>query len=67
MLRIVLIAEFEDCETAEDAEERLDRFREATLPTIEHGVTIYRATRSDLEEFAEAGCLLPTPAPLDQG
>ena len=26
--------------------------------------TLTRATRADLEEFAENGCLLPDPAPL---
>ena len=26
--------------------------------------TLTRATRADLEEFAENGCLLPNPAPL---
>jgi hypothetical protein len=34
----------------EEAQARLDAFREATLPSENHGVTLYRATPDDLSD-----------------
>jgi len=34
----------------EDAQARLDAFREATLPSENYGVTLYRATPADLSD-----------------
>lgn len=66
-VRAVLMVEFkvEDETTAtEDLEEKLDAFREATQPSNEWGLTIWRASRNDLEEMAEHGALLPNPTVL---
>lgn len=46
MIRLVCIVEIEDADTIEDAERRLDAFRESILPAQEHGLTIHRATEA---------------------
>jgi hypothetical protein len=43
MIRLVCIVEVEEADTIEDAQASLDRFREAVLPSINYGLTIYRA------------------------
>lgn len=48
----------------EELEEKLDAFREAVLPSENYGLTIWRAGRTDLEEMAQQGCLLPNPGVL---
>ena len=54
LVRFLAVVEIEvDAETnaaVEDAQARLDAFREATLPSENHGVTLYRATPDDLSD-----------------
>lgn len=62
----VLIAEIEiptadEDDFVESFQSKLDAFREAVRPAQEYGVTLYRASREDLEKFAAAGALLPQP------
>jgi hypothetical protein len=40
----------EDYAAVEDAQAKLDAFREATLPSENYGVTLYRATPDDLSD-----------------
>jgi len=66
-VRAVLMVEFEvrdEGMATEDLEEKLDAFREATQPSNEWGLTIWKATREDLEEMAAQGALLPNPGVL---
>lgn len=54
-------------ETAtEELSDRVDAFRESVQASTEHGVTLYLATRDDLEEFAELGVLLPNPGTITE-
>lgn len=66
-VRAVLMVEFEvqdESMATDELEEKLDAFREATQPSNEWGLTIWRATRNDIEEMAEQGALLPNPTVL---
>jgi len=62
--RAVLMVEMK-VSNEEDAKdelcEALNRFREATQPSNEWGLTIWMATRKDLEEMAVNEALLPNP------
>jgi hypothetical protein len=50
-LAVVEIEVDSDKHVAEkEAQTRLDAFREATLPSENHGVTLYRATPDDLSD-----------------
>jgi hypothetical protein len=40
----------EEYDPAEEAQLKLDAFREATLPSENYGVTLYRATPEDLSD-----------------
>jgi hypothetical protein len=75
MIRLVCIAEIEAATTVEEAQIALDKFREAVLPTDEHGITIYRATEADAdasyymageddgaEKCDECGAMIPEAA-----
>jgi hypothetical protein len=42
MIRLRLIAEFANADTMEQAELILDNFREAVLPELNYGITLYR-------------------------
>lgn len=50
MVKMVLVVEVHDAETDDEAMEQLDDFRETVLPS-DYGLSIYRATYPDLEEF----------------
>lgn len=56
MIRLVCIAEIEDATTIEDAQAKLDAFREAVLPSQEYGLTLYRATEgaADAAYYADS-------------
>lgn len=65
-VKMLVVAEVDVDEVYEEnpregAIHALDSFRESVRPGTEHGVTLYSATRSDLEEFAEEDSLLPCP------
>ena len=69
-VKVIMIAEVsipacEDDVVDDELEFRLDAFREAVRPSAEHGISLYQATRDDLEEFASAEALLPHPGVLD--
>lgn len=49
MVRLVCIVEIAKVKTIEEAQARLDHWREATLPALNHGITIYRATERDAD------------------
>ena len=53
-----------DEQAVEEYQARLDHFREDVGVAMHYSVTIYLADRSDLEEFGQAGCLLPEPGLL---
>lgn len=36
-----------------EANERLDHFREAVLPSLNYGITLYRPTPRDMQEWGE--------------
>lgn len=61
---VLLVAEFE-VEQAHDAyvQAKLDAFRDAALPSIEHGISLYRPTGKELKEFETAGLLAPGVSP----
>ena len=44
---ILLAMEIEDCQP-DQAQQRLDAFRESVLPSIEYGLTIWRPTRDEV-------------------
>jgi hypothetical protein len=50
MVKLVLIAEFEDADTADEAQVILDNFREAIMPSAEWGICLYCAKSDDLHE-----------------
>lgn len=58
MVKLVCVVEVEDAATVEQAEARLDAFREAVLPSLNYGVTIYRAD----EQTADTAIYLPAEA-----
>ena len=60
-MKAVVIIEVKDAVDVEDFDEVLSDLADS----IKEGLSVKRATRADLEEFAEAGALLPNPAPLD--
>lgn len=59
MFKLALVAEIEDASSAGEAQEKLDAFREAVLPELEYGITLYRADvellRATLSEIRQAG------------
>lgn len=59
MMRVLLVAEI-DCRP-EDVQERLDGFREAVLPEMNYGITLFRATPGDYLSFeaVEGGFVKP--------
>ncbi len=67
MMRILLVAEIEVIEEEHAVGEmgdKLDEVREATQLSHEHGITLYKATKKDLEAFAGQGALFPEPMPI---
>ena len=50
-VRVILIAEFQDCRSEEDARRKLDVFREAVQPGREYGITFYVPTPEEVEEL----------------
>ena len=63
IVKMLLVAEMEvPAENpAEEAQCKLDEFRESVLPHENYGISMYHATRTDLEEFATQQALLPNP------
>lgn len=54
MTRLVCIVEIPNASTEHDAQKALDAFRETVQPTLNYGITIYRATATTIPETAEA-------------
>jgi hypothetical protein len=50
-VRVILIAEFQDCRSEEDARRKLDAFRDAVQPGREYGITFYVPTPEEVEEL----------------
>jgi hypothetical protein len=48
MVKLICIIEIDE-PTANEAAAKLDTFREATMPMMEYGLTIYRAYPSDVD------------------
>lgn len=54
MPKLLLVAEIdEDRVSEEKAQEHLDSFRESILPSVEWGISFYRATEEDLENVIQ--------------
>ena len=62
-MKAVVIIEVKNAVDVNDFDKVLSDLAEYDISEDE--VSIKRANRADLEEFAEAGALLPNPAPLD--
>jgi hypothetical protein len=65
--KVLLVAEIEvggPTNLRDAVDGALDEFREAVLPSKEHGITLYQATMDDLAAFAKSGKLLPTSGVL---
>jgi hypothetical protein len=48
-MNLLLIAEIDDADHDDDAQAKLDAFREAAQPSAEWGLTLFRPTDKDLE------------------
>ena len=48
-VRLILIAEFQECRSEEDARQKLDMFREAVQPERDYGITFYVPTPEEVE------------------
>lgn len=62
-VKLLMVAELDVAgeEPLLEAQAQLDAFRESVQASAEHGISLYRATCGDLEEFAENDALLPRP------
>lgn len=63
-MKAVVIIEVKDAIDVEDFDKVLTQLQQFARDEA-NALSIKRASRADLEEFAEAGALLPNPAPLD--
>lgn len=64
-VKIIMIAEVKGARTVEEAQDKLDYFREAAQPSANYGIVLYCAKHEDLAEFGKQGCLMPTPQPIE--
>lgn len=61
-VRVLMVAEFE-CDPASEAtaQAKLDAFREAVLPSLHHGVSLWRFRRGEDKGLLEKGFLVVRP------
>jgi hypothetical protein len=64
MIKLVLVCEVADADTKEEAQLALDDFREAVRPSMNYGLTLYRATEADADAAIYAA---PGPSGWEEG